>query len=193
MVADQSKTSGDQNERVRNPTDAAKKNLNQAAEQGTEIADAVRDGSTRMADLQDRTAESARQVLQRGVETAAQQMQTTTDRLTRTLGFSGEDSERLAQQSRRNMEVVARCGTLLTQAFQDTSRRWFELGQWQWQHNLDGMNRLTRARSLQELTAIQSELAREGLQQVVQDGRTIAETSLRAVDEASKAFARAAQ
>src|SRR3954447_3225865 len=193
MVADQSKTSGDQNERVRNLTDATKKNLNQAAEQGTEIADAVRDGSTRMADLQDRTAESARQVLQRGVETAAQQMQTTTDRLTRTLGFSGEDSERLAQQSRRNMEVVARCGTLLTEAFQDTSRRWFELGQWQWQHNLDGMNRLTHARSLQELTAIQSELAREGLQQVVQDGRTIAETSLRAVDEASKAFARTAQ
>ena len=193
MVADQSKTSGDQNERVRNLTDAAKKNLNQAAEQGTEVVDAVREGSTRMADLQDRTAESARQVLQRGVETAAQQMQTTTDRLTRTLGFSGEDSERLAQQSRRNMQVVARCGTLLTEAFQDTSRRWFELGQWQWQHNLDGMNRLTHARSLQELTAIQSELAREGLQQVVQDGRTIAETSLRAVDEASKAFTRAAQ
>jgi phasin family protein len=193
MVADQSKTSGDQNERVRNLTDAAKKNLNQAAEQGTEAVDAVREGSTRMADLQDRTAESARQVLQRGVETAAQQMQTTTDRLTRTLGFSGEDSERLAQQSRRNMEVVARCGTLLTEAFQDTSRRWFELGQWQWQHNLDGMNRLTHARSLQELTAIQSELAREGLEQVVQNGRTIAETSLRAVDEASKAFARAAQ
>ena len=193
MVADQSKTSGDQNERVRNLTDAAKKNLNQAAEQGTEAVDAVREGSTRMADLQDRTVESARQMLQRGVETAAQQVQTTTDRLTRTLGFSGEDSERLAQQSRRNMEVVARCGTLLTEAFQDTSRRWFELGQWQWQHNLDGMNRLTHARSLQELTAIQSELAREGLEQVVQDGRTIAETSLRAVDEASKAFERAAQ
>ena len=31
MVADQSKTSGDENERVRNLTDAAKKNLNQAA------------------------------------------------------------------------------------------------------------------------------------------------------------------
>jgi hypothetical protein len=55
------------------------------------------------------------------------------------------------------------------------------------------MNKLARSQSLQEFTAIQSELVREGLQNVVQDSRAIAETSLRAVDEAGKAFTGVAQ
>jgi hypothetical protein len=91
------------------------------------------------------------------------------------------------------MEAVTRCGTVLTQALQDASRNWFELAQRQWQRNLDGMNKLARSQSLQEFTAMQSDLVRDGLQNVVQDSRAIAEGSLRAVDEASKAFAGVAQ
>jgi hypothetical protein len=77
---------------------------------------------------------------------------------------------------------------VMTQALQDASRSWFELAQKQWQRNLDGMNKLTRSTSVQEFATIQSNLVREGLQQLVQDSRAIAETSLRAVEEASKAF-----
>jgi hypothetical protein len=55
------------------------------------------------------------------------------------------------------------------------------------------MNKLARSQSLQEFTALQSDLVREGLQNIVQDSRSIAETSLRAVDEASKAFPGVAQ
>jgi len=149
------------------------------------------DGVYRMIDLQERTAEGTRQALQTGIETATHQMREVSVRFVHVLGFSGEDSERLAQQSKRNMEAVSRCGTVLTQAFQDASRRWIDLSQRQWQRNLDGLNRLTRARSVQEFATIQSELAREGLQQMVEDSRAIAEHSLRAVDEASKAFSNA--
>ena len=111
----------------------------------------------------------------------------------RRLGFSGEDSERLARQSKQNMEAVTRCGTVLTQAFQDASRSWFGLAQKQFQHNLDGMNKLARAKSVQEFTAIQSDLVREGLQHMVQDSKAITETSARAVEEASKTFSSVAQ
>jgi Arc/MetJ-type ribon-helix-helix transcriptional regulator len=38
---------------------------------------------------------------------------------------------------------------------------------------------------VQEFTSIQSDLVREGLQQIVQDSRGIAETSLRAIEDAS--------
>ena len=55
------------------------------------------------------------------------------------------------------------------------------------------MNKLARSQSLQDFTAVQRDLVREGLQNIVQDSRAIAETSLRAVDEASKAFPGAAQ
>jgi len=155
-------------------TDTAKTNLNRTAEQGARFVDAAQDGLNKIADLRDQTAENTKQVVQRSVETISQQAREATDRLTRTLGFTGEDSERLARQSKQNLEAVTRCGTVLTQAYRDASRHWFELGHRQWQRNLDGLNKLTRAKSVQEFTAIQSELAREGLQHMVQDSRTIA-------------------
>ena len=110
------------------------------------------------------------------------------DRFTKTLGFSGQDSERLAQQSKQNLEAVTRCGTVLSQAFQDASRSLFDLGQKQFQRNLEGMNKLVHAKSIQEFTALQSDLARDGLQHMVQDSRAITETSTRAIEEASKTF-----
>jgi hypothetical protein len=55
------------------------------------------------------------------------------------------------------------------------------------------MNKLAGSKSVQEFTSIQSDLVREGLQRMVQDSRCIAETSLRAIEDASKTFAGLAQ
>ena len=146
-----------------------------------------------MTDLREQATENTKQVVQKSVETASQQAREAADRFTRTLGFSGEDSERLARQSKQNLEAVTRCGTVLTQAFQDASRSWFGLAQRQFQRNLEGMNKLVHAKSVQEFTAIQSELVRDGLQHMVQDSKAITETSTRAVEEASKTFSSVAQ
>ena len=173
--------------------DAAKANINKAADQNAQMADAARNGLDKMVNLGDQAKDTAQQAFQKGVDTASQQAREASDRLTRNLGFSGEEGERLAAQSKRNVDAVSQSGTVLTQAFQAASRSWFELGQKQFVRNLDGLNRLTRSKSVQEFTAIQSDLVREGLQHMVQDSRAIAETSVRAFDEASKPFAGVAQ
>ncbi|MER2266685.1 phasin family protein [Methylobacterium oxalidis] len=191
MAFDQNTAQAKQREQNDKAADTAKANIEKTAEQGKQFADATRDGMHKMADLSEQAAENTRKIVQRGVETTSQQAREATERFTRTLGFTGEDSERLARQSKQNMEAVTRCGTVLTQAFQDASRGWFGLAQSQWQRNLDGLNRLTQAKSVQEFAAIQSELARESLQHIVQDSRAITETSARAVEEASKAFSAA--
>jgi hypothetical protein len=180
----------EQNEQI---TEAVRASINKTTEQNTQFADAARDGMSKMTDLSQKAAENAKQIAQKNVETASQQAREAADRFTRTLGFTGQDSERLARQSKQNLEAVTRCGTVLTQAFQDTSRSWFELSQKQWRRNLDGLNKLARARSVQEFVAVQSELVRESLQHVVQDSRAITETSARAVEEASKTFSSMAQ
>lgn len=174
-------------------TDAVKASINETGEQGTQFADVARSGMSQMADLNEKAAENAKHILQKNVDTASQQAREAADRFTRSLGFTGQDSERLARQSKQNIEAITRCGTILTQAYQEASRNWFELGQKQWQRNIDGLNKLTRATSVQEFTAIQSELVREGLQHMVQDSKVIAEGSVRAVEEASKAFSNPAQ
>lgn len=49
--------------------------------------------------------------------TAARQAREAAERFSETLGFSGEEGERLATQSRRNMEAVRQCRSVLMQAF----------------------------------------------------------------------------
>jgi hypothetical protein len=169
----------------------AKANLDRATEQGAQFVDAARDGLNKIVDLREHATENTRQIVQRSVETASHQVREASERFTRTLGFSGEDSERLVRQSKQNIEAVTRCGTVLTQAFQDASRSWFGLAQKQFQRNLEGLNKLVHARSVQEFATIQSDLVRESLQHMIQDSKAIAETSTRAADEASKTFSNA--
>lgn len=193
MAFNQNSASSKQNEQNDRLVGAGKADIDKAAEQGAQFADAARDSMNKITDFGEKTTDATKQIVQKSVEAASQQAREATDRFTRTLGFTGQDSERLARQFKQNLEAVTRCGTVLTQAIQDTSRSWFELSQKQWQRNLDGLNKLARATSVQEFTTIQSELAREGLQHMVQDSKVIAEASVRAVDEAAKAFSGMAQ
>ncbi len=193
MTSNQATAQNKNNIKAENYSEATKANIDKSAEQGAQFADASREGANKIVDLTERAAENTKQIVQRGVETTSNQARETADRINRTLGYTGEGSERLAQQSKQNMEAVVRCGTVLTQAFQDTSRIWLDLSQKQWQRNLDGLNKLARAKSVQEFSAIQSELVREGLQSMVQDGKAIADTSARAIEEASKTFSDIAQ
>jgi predicted nucleic acid-binding Zn-ribbon protein len=170
-----------QNEQSARVADAVKAQVDQTAA-------AAREGISKVAEFRDQAAEHNHQTLRTGMETAAHQARETTDRFTRTLGFTGVDAERLASQSKQNMEAVTRCGSIFSQAIQDVSRSWLELGQKQWQRNLQGFTKLTSSKSVHEFTATHGELVREGVQHMVEDSRVIAERSLRAVDEASKTF-----
>ncbi len=165
-----------------------KDKFDKTTDQSAKAAYEAREGVSKIVDLNERAAQSTQQLMQESLETASNQARDVGDQLSRAFGYTGEDSERLAQQSKQNMEAVAHCGTVFTQAFQDASRIWLDLGQKQWQRNLDGLNKLARTKSVQEFSAIQSELVREGLQSMIQDGKAITETSARAVEEASKTF-----
>src|SRR3954471_6991483 len=154
--------------------------------------EAARAGSEMLADFRQRATESAEKAVRSSVEAACQRFQNASDQLARTLGFSGEEGERLAQQSGQNVEAITKFGTVLTQACQDTSREWYGLAQKQLQRNLEGLSHLAHCRSMQEFAAVQSNLVRESLQSMVEDSRSIAELSLKAVNDAHKALSRAA-
>ncbi len=123
-----------------------------------------------------------------GIEAAARQARDATDQFSRVLGFSGEEGERLSNQSKKNMEAVKQCRTVLTQAFQASSQSWMEMVQGQWKRNFDGMERLMHAKSIHEFGVIQGEIVRENLEHILKDSRAIAERSMRAADEAGKSL-----
>jgi len=91
------------------------------------------------------------------------------------------------------VEAITKFGTVLTQAYQDTSREWYGLAQKQLQRNREGLSKLAQCRSVQDFAAVQSGLVRESLQHLVEDTNSIVGISVRAVDEARKAVAGTAQ
>ena len=98
--------------------------------------------------------ETATRAVRNGIEAASKQARTAADQFSEKLGFTAPDTERLAQQSKDNLEAVISCGTVLSQAYREASRRLFDLGQRQYQRNLDGMTKLAEAKSPQEFTAL---------------------------------------
>ncbi|KQO91138.1 phasin, partial [Methylobacterium sp. Leaf90] len=132
MAHEQNVSTAKQNGQDARIAEAAKANFDKAAdktnEQNKQFSDAAREGANKIVDLHERASETTKQVMQNSIETASQHTREAADRFSKTLGFSGQDGERLAQQSKQNIEAVTRCGTVLSQAFQDASRSLFELG-----------------------------------------------------------------
>src|SRR5215211_2166050 len=162
-------------------------------EQAHKNADAARAGVEKLANFRQRATADAWKSMESSVDAASQGFQNASDQFARTLGFTGEDSERLARQSGQNVEAITKFGIVLTQALQDTSREWYGLAQKQLQRNLEGLSKLAHCRSVQDFAATQSGLIRESLEHMVEDTGSIAEISLKAVNDARKAVAGTAQ
>src|SRR3954452_19935742 len=173
-------------------TDTHAREQTKQDEQAYKNAEAARAGVERLADFRQRATEDAWKSMESSVDAASQGFQNASDQFARTLGYSGEEGERLARQSGQNVEAITKFGTVLTQALQDTSREWYGLVQKQLQRNLEGLSKLAHCRSVQDFAATQSGLIRENLQHMVEDSRLIVEISLKAVNDASKALSRAA-
>jgi hypothetical protein len=162
-------------------------------EQARKNDDAARARVEMLADFRQRATEDVWKSMKSRVDAASQGFQNASDQFARALGFSGEEGERLARQSGQDVEAIAKFGTVLTQACQDSSREWYGLAQRQLQRNLEGLSYLAHCRSAQDLAAVQSSLIRESLRYMVEDADSIVDISLRAVDEARRAVAGTAQ
>src|SRR5215210_2059312 len=139
-------------------------------------------------DVLHRGTETARDTVQAGLNTAAQTFQRVTDQFTKVLGFSGPQAEELARRSSENVQAVTQASTVLVRGAQEVSQEVFGLVQDRLQKNIDAVNRLAGTRSVQDFVAVQSDLARDGLQQVIDTNKRVAEVSLRTADEAARAI-----
>ena len=172
---------------------------NKAADEAARTARTVTNETARVgeqtarasADLTRQGAETARKNLQAGLDTAAQTFQRMTDQFTQVLGFNGPQSEELARRSSQNLQAVSQASSVLVRGAQEVSQEVFGLIQDRVQKNIEAVNRIVGTRSVQDFVAVQSDLVRDGLQQVIDTNRRIAEVSLRTADEATRAIQQA--
>ena len=180
---------------------ADNKQTNKATESGRETADeAARTARTVMheaarageetaragADIANRSAETLRNNVQSGLNTATEAVQRMTDQFTKALGFHGPQSAELARRSSQNLQAVTETSTVLAKGAQEVSQEWFGLVQERVTKNIDALNRLVGCRSVQDFVAVQSDLVRDNLQQMIDTNKRVAEVSLRVADEAAR-------
>jgi phasin family protein len=169
---------------------------NKAADEAARTARTVADEAGRVgeqtaragADVFRRGTETARDNLQQGLNTATQTFQRINDQFTQALGFSGPQAEELTRRSSQNIQAVSQASSVLMKGAQEVSQEVFGLVQDRLQKNIDAVSRIAGTRSVQDFVAVQSDLARDGLQQVIDTNKRIAEVSLRTADEAARAI-----
>src|SRR5215217_3790531 len=174
--------------------DQNKAEQNKAADEAARTARTVTDEAARVgeqtaragADIANRGTEAARNAVEAGLNTATQTFQRVTDQFTKVLGVSGPQAEEVARRSSENLQAVSQASTVLVRGAQEASQEVFGLIQDRLQKNIDAVNRIVGTRSVQDFVAVQSDLVRDGLQQVIDTNKRIAELSLRTADEAAR-------
>jgi len=83
---------------------------------------------------------------------------------------------------------VSQASSVLARGAQEVSREVIQLVQDRLQKNVEAVNRLAGTRSVQDYVAVQSDLARDGLSQVIDTNKRIAELSVRVAEEAARAI-----
>ncbi len=169
---------------------------NKTADEAARMARTVTDEAARVgeqtaragADVFRRGTETARDNLQSGLNTATQSFQRVTDQFTQVLGFNGPQAQEVARRSSENLQAVTQASSILARGAQEVSQEVFGLVQDRLQKNIEAVNRIAGTRSVQDFVAVQSDLVRDGLQQVIDTNKRIAELSVRVADEAARAI-----
>jgi phasin family protein len=170
----------------RNAADEATRTMHAAAREATDAGEHMLRASI---EAGQQSAGAAQAAMTTGLNTAGQSFQRATDQMTRAIGFGGPQFEEMARQSSQNVEAMTQANTVLVRGAQDISREWLELAQSRLQKNLDGLNALSRSRSLQEFAAAHTDLVRDNMQQVIDTSRRVAEVSMRVASEAARTVA----
>ena len=176
------------------PTNQAAEAGRKASDEATRTARAVTDEAAEAGeqalragtDIVRRSAETTQEAWTSGLDRATQSFQRMTDQFTQAFGFADPQSEELARTSSQNVQTVMQASTVLAQGLQEVSREWIGLAQDRLTKNLDGLNELARCRSVPDFVAVQSNLVRDNLQQMIDNSRHIAEVSVRVADEAAR-------
>ena len=138
------------------------------------------------ADVFRRSTETARDNLQAGLNTATLTFERINDQFTQALGLNGPQAEELARRSSQNLQAVSQASSVLARGFQEVSHEVLGLVQDRMTKNIDGLSRLAGCRSVQDFVATQSDLMRDGLQQVIDTNKRVAEVSVRIANEAAR-------
>lgn len=136
------------------------------------------------AELMQHNAETMRRMWQSGLQLVSQMGGRSSDDFARVFGLSGDEVRQANEQASRNVDAIVESSAVLTQALDGISREWFEFARKRIEHNMNRLNDLARCRTPQHLAAMQSEMLRDNIEDLLHSSRRVAEFSARLAEEA---------
>lgn len=161
-----------------------------AAEQTTRIGQAAAEAGEQVArvgaDLLKQNAETMQEAWRFGLNMTTAVMGRSTDQLSRTLGLSGDKAEEATERSARNAQSILYSTAAASKVMTGMSREYFELVRHQIENGIARMNELWSCRTPQDVAAVQSEMMRDAVGNVLESSRRMADLSIRLADDAAK-------
>lgn len=170
--------------------DTIRRGTERAAEQTRRIGEtAVQTGEevARVgANLVQQNAETMQNTWRFGLDMATTVMGRSTEQLGRTLGLSGNEAQRTAEQSARNAENILYSTTAVTRGMSLMSQEYFDFVRHQVEKSIDRMNELWRCRTPHDVAVVQNDLVREAVESVLESSRRMADVSLKLADDTAR-------
>lgn len=147
-------------------------------------ADAGAGAARAGADMIQRNAETVQHAWDSGSKMATNLAERSAERFARACGISGETAQQAAEQSSRNLESIVQSGTILAGGMQSISMELMNFARKRMEQCMHRVDALASCRTPQEVVAVQSDLMRDNLEDIIQSTRRIAEISTQMADEA---------
>ena len=173
--------SGDVAETTRRTTEQTARNLSEASERTTRAG----------TEAFQRNAERLNESWRSGSETANRLAERSMEQLTRLFGLSGEKARQTVQQSSSNIQAMLESTTIIADGLQELSGEWLRFAQERVQQNMDHLDQLVGCRSPHEYLALQTRIARENFEALLQSARRASERSSQSADEAVRKMSEA--
>jgi hypothetical protein len=175
---------------TRDAADTMERNIDKGAEAATKTAEATRDVADKNAQAFRSTTEKATETASRITHDAAEATKQVTDQTTQQFGrvfnLQAKASEEVANRTQQNLDVLLQTSSLLAEGFQSVLREWMSYTQSAVQRNIDGMNTIMRARTMQDLLAAQSDLLNAEVQLLLNSSVKVSEVTARVANDAAQ-------
>jgi hypothetical protein len=175
---------------TRDAADTMERNIDKGAEAATKTAEATRDVADKNAQAFRSTTEKATETASRITHDAAEATKQVTDQTTQQFGrvfnLQAKASEEVANRTQQNLDVLLQTSSLLAEGFQSVLREWMSYTQSAVQRNIDGMNTILRARTMQDLLAAQSDLLNAEVQLLLNSSVKVSEVTARVANDAAQ-------
>jgi hypothetical protein len=179
---------------TRDAADTMERNIDKGAEAATKTAERGAEASREVAE---KSAQALRSTTEKATETAskitsdaAEATKKVTDQATQQFGrvfnLQAKASEEVANRTQQNLDVLLQTSSLLAEGFQSVLREWMSYTQSAVQRNIDGMNTILRARTMQDLLAAQSDLLNAEVQLLLNSSVKVSEVTARVANNAAQ-------